>query len=339
MAELVTLTDHGLYCPQADLYIDPWKGVKRAIITHGHSDHARYGSTYYLCHHHSIPILKTRLGDIAVQGLDYGETIISNGVTISLHPAGHVVGSAQVRLEYKGEVWVISGDYKTQADGISQAFEPVTCHTFITESTFGLPFFHWQPQWVVMRQIQQWWERNRSDGISSILFAYSLGKAQRILANLDTSVGPIIVHGATHAMNEACRQAGINLPPTYRVSELPDASLSKGALVIAPSSAAGNSWLRRFEPYRTAVASGWMAMRGARRWQAADRGFILSDHADWHGLNQAIQATGAKRILVTHGYADLFSRWLIEQGLNASVLKTQFTGEQVNEPETEITET
>jgi putative mRNA 3-end processing factor len=273
-----------------------------------------------------------------VQGLDYRETFTINGVSISLHPAGHVVGSAQVRLEYKGEVWVISGDYKTQWDGISEAFEPVTCHTFITESTFGLPFFHWQPQSVVMQQIQQWWEKNQREGISTVLFAYSLGKAQRILANLDASVGPIIVHGATHAMNEACRQAGISLPQTYRVSELPDASWCKGALVIAPSSAAGSSWLKRFEPYRTAVASGWMAMRGARRWQAADRGFVLSDHADWQGLNQAIQATGAEQVLVTHGYTDLFSRWLSEQGLKSSVLKTQFSGEQVNEPETETTE-
>lgn len=338
MADLVILTEHGLYCPPADLFIDPWKGVKKAIITHGHSDHARSGSENYLCHHQSIPILKSRLGNIAVQGLDYRETFTINGVSISLHPAGHVVGSAQVRLEYKGEVWVISGDYKTQWDGISEAFEPVTCHTFITESTFGLPFFHWQPQSVVMQQIQQWWEKNQREGISTVLFAYSLGKAQRILANLDASVGPIIVHGATHAMNEACRQAGISLPQTYRVSELPDASWCKGALVIAPSSAAGSSWLKRFEPYRTAVASGWMAMRGARRWQAADRGFVLSDHADWQGLNQAIQATGAEQVLVTHGYTDLFSRWLSEQGLKSSVLKTQFSGEQVNEPETETTE-
>lgn len=338
MADLVILTDHGLYCPQADLYIDPWKGVKKAIITHGHSDHARSGSENYLCHHQSIPILKSRLGNIAVQGLDYRETFTINGVTISLHPAGHVVGSAQVRLEYKGEVWVISGDYKTQWDGISEAFEPVLCHTFITESTFGLPFFHWQPQSVVLQQIQQWWEKNQREGISSVLFAYSLGKAQRIIANLDASVGPIIVHGATHAMNEACRQAGISLPQTYRVSEIPDASWCKGALVIAPSSAAGSSWLKRFEPYSTAIASGWMAMRGARRWQAADRGFVLSDHADWQGLNQAIQATGAEQVLVTHGYSDLFSRWLIEQGLKSSALKTQFSGEQVNELEIEITQ-
>ncbi len=338
MDDLVILTEYGLYCPQADLFIDPWKAVKKAIITHGHSDHARSGSENYLCHHQSIPILKSRLGNIAVQGLEYKETFTINGVTISLHPAGHVVGSAQVRLEYKGEVWVISGDYKTQPDGICEPFEPVTCHTFITESTFGLPFFQWQTQSVVMQQIQQWWKKNQSEGISSVLFAYSLGKAQRILANLDNSLGPIIVHGATHAMNEACRRSGIVLPQTYRVSELPNASWCKGALVIAPSSAAGSPWLKRFEPYRTAVASGWMAMRGARRWQAADRGFVLSDHADWHGLNLAIQATGAEQVLVTHGYTDLFSRWLCEQGLKSSVLKTQFRGEQVNEPETEITE-
>lgn len=338
MVDLVKLTDHGLYCPQADLYIDPWRGVKKAIITHGHSDHARYGCEQYLCHHQSIPILKARLGNVCVQGLNYQEPLYCNGVTISLHPAGHVVGSAQVRIEYKGEVWVISGDYKTKFDGVSTAFEPVKCHTFITESTFGLPFFHWQSQEKIMHEIQQWWQKNYREGISSVLFAYSLGKAQRILANLDTTIGPVIVHGATHAMNEACRQAGVLLPQTYRVSELPDESWCKGALVIAPSSAAGSPWLKRFEPYSTAVASGWMAMRGARRWQAADRGFVLSDHADWPGLNEAIKATGAQQVLVTHGYTDLFSRWLIEQGIKAAVLKTQFSGEQANEAETEITE-
>jgi len=336
MADLVILTDHGLYCPQAELYIDPWRGVKKAIITHGHSDHARYGSEHYLCHHQSVPILKSRLGNVSIQGLNYQESLYCNGVTISLHPAGHVVGSAQVRIEYKGEVWVISGDYKTQNDGISTPFEPVKCHTFITESTFGLPFFRWQSQEKIINEIQQWWYKNHQAGVNSVLFAYSLGKAQRILANLDTNIHPIIVHGATHAMNEACKQAGIKLPVTYRVSELPEGLPCKGALVIAPSSAAGSPWLKRFEPYSTAVVSGWMAMRGARRWQAADRGFVLSDHADWQGLNDTIQACNAQRVLVTHGYSDIFSRWLNEQGIAAEILKTEFTGEQVNETEQDI---
>lgn len=338
MANLIKLTEHGLYCPQADLYIDPWQGVKKAIITHGHSDHARFGSEHYLCHHQSIPILKARLGNISVQGLNYHEPLYCNGVKISLHPAGHVVGSSQVKIEHKGEVWVVSGDYKTQNDGVSAAFEPVKCHTFITESTFGLPFFQWQPQAKIIHDIQQWWQKNYREGISSVLFAYSLGKAQRILANIDTTIGPIIVHGATHTMNEACKEAGISLPATYRVSELPDKTWSKGALVIAPSSAAGSSWLKRFEPYNTAIVSGWMAMRGARRWKAVNRGFVLSDHADWNGLNEAIKLTGAQQVFVTHGYTDMFSRWLNENGIKAEVLKTLFTGESVNEADIEITE-
>lgn len=338
MTDLIKLTEHGLYCPQADLFIDPWHGVKKAVVTHGHSDHARFGSEHYLCHNQSIPILKARLGNISVQGLNYQEPLYCNGVKISLHPAGHVVGSSQIKIEYKGEVWVISGDFKTQNDGISSAFEPLKCHIFITESTFGLPFFQWQPQAKIMYEIQQWWQKNYREGISSVLFAYSLGKAQRILANIDTTIGPIIVHGATHTMNEACKEAGISLPPTYRVSELPDKSWSKGALVIAPSSAASSSWLKRFEPYSTAVVSGWMAMRGARRWQAADRGFVMSDHADWHGLNETIKFTEAHQVFVTHGYTDLFSRWLNEQGIKASVLKTQFSGEPANEVETENTQ-
>ncbi|MCX8019152.1 MAG: ligase-associated DNA damage response exonuclease [Chitinophagaceae bacterium] len=334
MSDLIISTPYGLYCEPADIFLDPWQSVPKAIITHAHSDHARRGCGSYLCHHHAKPLLKARLGDINVQSVEYNEKIIINGVTISLHPAGHIPGSAQIRIEYQGKVWVFSGDYKLHHDGISTNFELTPCHVFISESTFGLPFFQWPPPDQVFQEIQRWWMKNKSEGVSSILFAYSLGKAQRLLAHLQISDSPVFVHGAVHTMNEACKAAGIKLPETLRVSEVYDNRLFKGALVIAPSSANGTPWLRRFGPYRTAIVSGWMALRGARRWQAADRGFVLSDHADWNALNAVVKGTGAGKVFVTHGYTETFSRWLCENGIPAAVLHSQYTGEQTTETET-----
>ncbi len=328
---LIVFTEKGMYCPQADVYIDPWRSVHKAIITHGHSDHARSGSSHYLCHHQSIPILQRRLGQHSYQGVAYNEKIKINDVVISFHPAGHVLGSSQIRIEHKGKVFVVSGDYKTEFDGISTAFEPVSCHTFITESTFGLPFFQWKPQSEIFKSITSWWMKNKSIGITSVLFAYSLGKAQRIIQHLEESIGPIIVHGAVHTMNEAYQEAGIPMKKTYRVSDVQDPDMFKGAMVIAPSSAENTPWMKRFNPYATAIASGWMAMRGARRWQAADAGFVLSDHADWKGLNDAVKSTGAEEVLVTHGYSDAFSKWLNEQGISARPVQTVFKGETIKE--------
>lgn len=328
MASLLTFTKKGIYCPAGDFYIDPWRPVKRAIITHGHSDHARWGMDSYLAHQDSEPILKLRLGSkIPLQTIDYHESISINGVKVSLHPAGHIIGSAQVRVEHRGEVWVASGDYKTHSDPVATDFEPVKCNAFITESTFGLPVYRWRPEAEIMQEINAWWKQNQSNGKTSVIFAYSLGKAQRIIAGLDQSIGTIFTHGAVENTNQAFREFGIALPPTTLVhKDIPKASF-KGNMVIAPPSASGNPWMRNFNPYVAASASGWMALRGARRRRNMDKGFVLSDHADWDGLLTAIKETGCSKVIVTHGYTDIFARYLNELGYDASTEKTEFSAE------------
>jgi len=323
---LIEFTSKGMYCGPGDFYIDPWRPVERALITHGHADHSRFGHKYYLSQQDTIPIMRARLGFNLYEGVGYGEIRMINGVKVSFHPAGHIIGSAQIRVEYKGEVWVASGDYKTEDDGISPAFEPVRCDTFITESTFGLPVYNWNSQKAIFEDMNQWWQHNKERGIASVILAYSLGKAQRILFNIDHNIGPIYLHGAIENMNNAIIEAGYKLPFCQKV----DMGMKKDfkhALIIAPPSAAGSSWLKKFNPYSLGVASGWMAVRGGRSWQSADKGFALSDHADWQGLNWAIKLTGAERIIVTHGYTDVFSKWLCEKGYDARTVKTEFTGE------------
>ena len=330
-ADLVIARPEGLYCPPGDFYIDPWKPVDRAVITHAHGDHARRGSAHYLAAAPSQGVLHARLGgDINLQSLAYGEAVMHNGVKVSLHPAGHVLGSAQVRIEHGGRIWVASGDYKTGPDPTCPPFEPVPCDTFITESTFGLPVFRWQAQDEVFAQINAWWRANAHAGRASVLYAYAFGKAQRVLSGLDASIGPIVTHGAMNALNAAYREQGVALPATHSVLDLDRAALTQ-SLVLAPPSAQGSTWLRRFGEHSDAFASGWMQLRGMRRRRALDRGFVLSDHADWPGLMQAIAATGAGRVIVTHGYVEPLVRHLQEQGLEAGAFKTEFGDDQLDE--------
>lgn len=324
---LIEFRKEGFYVPLADVYIDPWRRVAKALITHGHSDHARWGHQQYLCVHQSKPILRHRLGDVAIDSVAFGEEVRINGVKFSFHPAGHIVGSAQIRVEYRGEVWVVSGDYKVENDGISGQFEPIKCHAFISECTFGLPIYSWVDQDQVFAQINQWWAQNHEAGVTTLLTGYSLGKAQRLLAGVDASIGPIYTHGAVEHMTEVLRQNGVDLPVTRHLnSEVKRTDLG-GALVVAPPGATGSGWMKRFKKVSVGGASGWMQLRGARRRGGADRGFVLSDHADWEGLNTAIKETGAEQIFVTHGYTDVFCRWLQSQGYQAQVVKTQFEGE------------
>ncbi|MDH3652183.1 MAG: ligase-associated DNA damage response exonuclease [Saprospiraceae bacterium] len=334
---LIEFTKGGLYVPVADVYIDPWRRVKKALITHGHSDHARWGHKHYVCPESCENILKHRLGSIQVQSVVFGESIHVNGVAFTFYPAGHIVGSAQIKVEYQGEIWVVSGDYKVEDDGISGAFEPIPCHVFITESTFGLPVYTWLDQQIVFEEINQWWAANRANDITSILTGYTLGKAQRLLSGLDPSIGPIYTHGAIENMTEIVRETGVHLPNTIRIT--PDTPKNDliGNLVLAPPSATGSPWMKRFKAVSIAAASGWMQLRGARRRRSVDRGFILSDHADWHGLNQAVEATGASKIFATHGYTDVFKRWMESKGLEADVVQTRFEGElaEINEGSTE----
>lgn len=333
-ADLVVQRPEGLYCPPGGFYIDPWRPVARAVITHAHSDHARPGNGHYLAATPAEGVLRARLGDIVLQTLSYGEALVHNGVRISLHPAGHVLGSAQVRLEHEGQVWVASGDYKVAPDRTCTPFEPVRCDVFITECTFGLPIYRWCPDEEVFADINAWWARNVEHGRASVLTCYSFGKAQRLLSGVDPSIAPIIVHGAVEPLNRAYREAGVELPATRMVTELKDKADLRRALVVCPPSAAASPWMRRFGDAQTAFASGWMQVRGNRRRGGYDRGFVLSDHADWPGLLWAIEATGASRVIVTHGSAAIMVRHLRENGWQAEAFETEY-GDDVVEADVE----
>lgn len=327
--DLLTLTDRGLYSPQGDFYIDPWQPVARAIVTHAHSDHARPGSEAYLTSQSGVDLVRERVGSEAIiEALPYGESLDMQGVRVSLHPAGHILGSAQVRLEQGGQVWMVTGDYKTAPDATCQELEPLRCHTLVTESTFGLPIFRWQTSEQLFQEMNDWWRSSQDRGRTCMLYCYALGKAQRILTGLDDRIGPILVHGAVERFLEIYQRQGVKLPPTEQATE-ENARATRGrALVIAPPSAIRSPWLRKFGPLATGIASGWMQIRGTRRRKAVDRGFPLSDHADWDGLLSVIRASGAEEVWVTHGYTGPMVRWLQEQGLRAMALETKFEGEE-----------
>ena len=333
---VLTFTDRGIYCPAGDFHIDPWRPVPRALVTHGHSDHARPGMGAYLATSQALPVIRRRLGQITADAVAYGTTITIGGADVSFHPAGHVPGSAQIKVTVKGESWVVSGDYKTEADGLAEAFVPVACHAFISECTFGLPVFRWEPQPVVMARIADWWGANAANGKLSILGAYSFGKAQRLMAGLPP-LGPILTHGAVEDMTQILRAQGYPLPQTLRMTPEISAKTHPGALVIAPPSALGSAWATRLGPAEAAFVSGWMAVRGIRRRRALGTGFVLSDHADWQGLNDAIAATGAERVFVTHGYTAPFRQWLESRGYDAGIVETRFSdqGGEAETPETD----
>jgi len=327
---VLSFTDRGIYCAAGDFFIDPWRSVDRALITHAHADHARPGHARYLATTGTLPVMRHRLGQIDAQGVAYGETIEIGGARVSFHPAGHVPGAAQIRVEVAGEIWVASGDYKIEADGLTDPFEPVTCHHFITESTFGLPVFRWRPQARIAADLNAWWAGCAAAGKTAFLGAYSLGKAQRLLHMLDPEIGPILTHGAVEATNTVLRKQGLSLPDTQRVTKDTDPKAYPGALVLAPPSALGSAWAKRFGAQESAFASGWMQLRGIRRRRGGDRGFVISDHADWNGLLEAIKATGAENIYVTHGYTDVFARYLSEAGWHAKVVRTEYEGESLD---------
>ena len=328
-------TDRGIYCPAGDFYIDPWRPVARALITHGHAAHARPGHQSYLATNAAAPVMRHRLGEIALDTIAFEDTRQIGGAKVSFHSAGHVPGSAQIRVEVKGEVWVASGDYKTTDDGCNGPFAPVTCHAFIAESACGLPVFKWTPQSQLAQDINAWWASTVADGRTPLLGAYALGKAQRLMSILDPSIGPILTHGAVENTNEVLRAQGLKLPDTIRVTPDLNPKEHRNALVLATPSAFGTPWARRFGTTSTAFASGWMRLRGVRRRRAADRGFIMSDHADWPALNAAIKETEATRIFVTHGYTSVFSEWLNEQGYDAQIVSTEYEGESLDTAEVE----
>ncbi len=329
MSDLLEINPNGLYCPAGDFYIDPWRQVSHAVITHAHADHARPGSDRYLCASPGKHVLRTRMGNNAIiDTVKYGEHFSVHGVDVSLHPAGHLLGSSQVRVHHQGVTWVVTGDYKLQQDSTCECFESVPCDVFVTESTFGLPVYRWPEPVTVAKEINTWWRANADSGRTSVLLSYALGKAQRVASLLDPSIGPIYGHGAVMKLVEAYRASGVRLPPIDRI---PPRSRKIGGgrgIVIAPPSAAGTSWINRFGETSIAMVSGWMLLRGVRRRRGFPQGFILSDHVDYPDLMQAVRSSGAQRVLVTHGFTDVIARLLTEQGLRAEILPTRFVGEE-----------
>ena len=328
---MLSETAEGLYCAAGDFFIDPWQPVARALITHAHGDHARPGSRAYLCTPGTAALLRRRLGaDTSIEAVEYGTRLRLGDVTVSFHPAGHVLGSAQIRIEADNGVWVVSGDYKRTADPTCAPFEPVPCDTFITESTFGLPIYRWDETSVIMRDILAWWQANREGGRASVIFCYTLGKAQRLLAELAKITDqPVYVHGMMLGMIDAYSEAGVPLPDVKQVIESKGRSRASfaGELVLAPLSARGTPWMRRLGTISDAFASGLMRVRGVRRQRAYDRGFVISDHADWPALLQTIAETGAQRVLATHGHAEPLARHLRDQGLESGIIRTAWEGE------------
>ncbi|HVL49587.1 MAG TPA: ligase-associated DNA damage response exonuclease [Candidatus Thermoplasmatota archaeon] len=327
MSDLLAPDERGLACPAGGFHVDPWRPVPVAVVTHAHADHARPGSGRYYATAASLPLLKRRLGpDADVVGLEAHESVRLGETRVSLHPAGHVLGSAQARVEGPDETWVVSGDYKLDPDPTCAPFEAVPCDVFVTESTFALPIYRWDPPERTGRELARWWESCRDDGRPALLFAYALGKAQRLLAMLGAD--RVWTHGAVETIVEAYREAGVDLPPTRRVADAPASERFAGELVLAPPSAHRSPWMRRFRGASTAFASGWMRVRGARRRVGYERGFALSDHADWRGLLAAVRATGARRVLATHGYADVLARHLAQTGLETGIVETRYEGER-----------
>ncbi len=329
MADLLTMSPEGLYCARGGFHVDPWGPVPRAVLTHAHADHAREGSAAYLCAAPGLPIARHRLPGATIEAWQYGERRSVGEVQLSFHPAGHVLGSAQLRIEVDGEVWVVSGDYKRAADPTCAAFEPVRADVFLTEATFGLPVFRWEPTGSVIEDLLGWWETNREAGRASLAFCHVLGKSQRLLAELAQRTDRrVFAHGAIAGMCDVYRDAGIRLLPVDRVADTAKGRDFAGELVLAPITARGTPWMRRFGDAAIALVSGFMRVRGERRRRSVDRGFALSDHADWPALLATIRETGASRVLVTHGYAVPLAQHLRELGLVAEALETPYGRDQ-----------
>jgi putative mRNA 3-end processing factor len=328
MPDLIRVEKAGLYCEQGDFYIDPWQPVQTALITHAHGDHARTGSMHYISSRKSVPILNHRLGEhVPIDGREYGERIKLGNTWVSFHSAGHILGSSQIRVEHKDEVWVASGDYKRTPDPSCDPFDVQICDHFISEATFAIPIYNWQPGHVVAKQIYDWWFADQDR--PTMLFCYALGKAQRVLAELCAYTDrKIFLHGAISELTNVYRQAGIKMLPTAMVTDMPKDYSFKGDLILAPPSAHRSPWMKRFKEPQTAFASGWMQVRGNRRRKGYEKGFVLSDHADWNELNQTIRETTAKTVYLTHGRTDVLARYLKEQSINVSLLQTEYDNEE-----------
>ena len=339
MEPLLKSTAKGLYCAAGDFFVDPNRGVDRAVVSHAHTDHAHWGCKRYLAASPSEHLLRMRVNaEAEFEFLDYGESLSTGGVEVSFHPAGHMLGSAQIRLEHRGQIVVVTGDYKLGPDPTCKSWVPIKCHTLITESTFGLPVYRWRPHEEIFASINDWWRSTNAQEKCCVIYGYAVGKSQRLLAGLDPSIGPIYTHGAVEKGTDAYRRTGVNLPRTTYVGSLERKHDYRGGIVVAVPSAHGTPWMRRFGKVSTAMASGWMMVRGARRRRSVDRGFVLSDHVDWPELMDAIQACDPESVWVTHGYSDTVARYLNEQGREAHVLQSHRPLATEDDSEAEVDE-
>ena len=328
--KFIKFTKKGIYCIPGKFYLDPWYPVDYAVISHGHADHSRWGNKHYLCHQDSKNILLHRLGkDISIETLNFNQIKTINGVKVSFFPAGHIIGSVQIKLEYKGKIVVFSGDYKTNPDFITTPFEPVKCHEFITESTFGLPIYSWKTEDELQNQLQQWVVNNQKQNKTSVFFGYSLGKAQRIMSLIE-GIDEVFVHSAINNLNQAISKSGIVLPKSKLITSDFNKKDIQNKIIILPPALLGSKLLKKIPNAATAICSGWMQIRGNRRWKGVDAGFAVSDHADWNGLLSAVKATEAEKVYVTHGSQAVFSKYLNEIGIESQEVVTEY-GTEDNE--------
>ncbi len=330
--DLLTLKPHGLVSQDEAFHVDAWTPADVNLVTHAHGDHAHRGSRLYWCTPETALILKRRISpDVKLKIVNWRERYKLGKQWVSFHPAGHIFGSAQIRIEHESQpsnVLVFTGDFKRDPDPTCQPFEVVPCSTFITEATFALPIYRWRPNSEIRDGIYDWWMWNRAEGNTSILFCYALGKAQRILAELTSRTNDtVLLHGATDPLVSIYRDAGVHMLPTQKLTDY-DGPL-EGQLILAPPSAHRSPWMKRFKNISTGFASGWMAVRGVRRGRSYEKGFVLSDHADWPSLVQTVKDTGAKRVLVTHGNKETLAKYLRETlQLDAIPLQTQYGAEE-----------
>lgn len=328
--ELIRATAKGLYCELGGFYIDPWQKVQTAVITHAHADHARWGHKEYYCSARGIELLKMRIEtDSPMYAKAWSEKFKLGSVWVSFHPAGHILGSSQVRIEYKDQVWVASGDYKRSEDPSCDPFEVVPCDTFISEATFALPIYKWDHGSITTEKIFNWWQQDLER--PTLLFCYSLGKAQRVLAELTRFTDKTVyLHGAAEEITRIYRESGIKMVPTLPVSAQEKGYNFHGDLIIAPPSAHRSVWMKKFKEPQTAFASGWMQVRGTRRRKGYERGFVLSDHADWNELNQTILETGAKTVYLTHGRTDVLAKYLEDKNIQVRLFHTEYGEEEAS---------
>ena len=315
-------TPAGLYCEPGDFYIDPIRPVQRAVITHGHGDHARSGNERVLATPATIAIMRQRYGEAAggsLQPLPYGETLATGDVTVCLVPAGHVLGSAQIVLEYRGARVVVSGDYKRRSDPTCAPFEPCFCDVFVTEATFGLPVFRHPPDSheiaKLLHSLTLFPERCHLVGV------YALGKCQRVLALLREAGyrEPVYLHGALIGLTELYESLGVPLGPVLPATGVAHEAL-KGRIVLAPPAATVDLWSRRLPDPLVAMASGWMRVRQRAKAHGVELPLVISDHADWDELTATIEEAAAEEIWVTHGREKALVHYATQKGYHARAL-------------------